>query len=72
MIEISIMYDFLFLRNFKISFPSVLTVYFVLFLREKRKKNLKINLNKFCLHAVARFATHCANRHGALLPRSNV
>ena len=36
------------------------------------RKNLKTNLNKFCLHAVAEFATHCSNRHGALHPRSKV
>ena len=44
-----ISYVFLFLRNFKISFPSVFTVYFGLFLREKRRKNLTINLNNFLL-----------------------
>ena len=42
-------YVFLFLRNFKMSFPSVFTVYFGLFLREKRRKNLTINLNNFLL-----------------------
>ena len=46
-------YVFMFLQNFKISFPSVLTVYFVLFLRENGEKNLTINFNIFCLHAVA-------------------
>ena len=35
--EKNISYVFLFLRNFKISFPSVFTVYFVLFQREKEK-----------------------------------
>ena len=45
----NISYVFLFLRNFKISFPSVFTVYFGLFLTEKRRKNLTINLNKFLL-----------------------
>ena len=31
--------------------------------REKNGgKNLAINLNKFCLHAVAEFPMHCANR----------
>ena len=64
--EKNISYVFLFLRNFKISFPSVFTVHFVLFQREKRRKNLTINLNKFCLHAVAGFTTHCTNRRGAL------
>ena len=49
-------YVFMFLQNFKISFPSVLTVYFVLFFRENGEKTLTINLNKFCLHAVAGFA----------------
>ena len=44
-----ISYVFLFLRNFKISFPSVFTVYFGLFLREKGRKNLTINLNNFLL-----------------------
>ena len=33
---------------------------------------LTTNLNKFCLHAVAGFATVCANRHSALHPRSKV
>ena len=47
--EKNISYVFLFLRNFNISFPSVFTVYFGLFLREKRRKNLTINLNKFLL-----------------------
>ena len=56
----NISYVFLFLRNFKISFPSVFTVYLALFWREKRRQNLTTNLNKFCLHAVAGFATHCA------------
>ena len=46
----NISYVSLFLRNFKISFLSVFTVYFVLFYREK---NLTISLNKFCLHAFA-------------------
>ena len=40
--------------------------------RQTEKKNVKSNLNKFRLHAVAEFATHWANRHGALLPRSKV
>ena len=70
--EKNISYVFLVLRNFKISFPSVFTVYLVLFWREKRRKNLTTNLNKFCLQAVAGFATHCANNHGALHPRSKV
>ena len=56
----NISYVFLFLRNFKISFPSVFTVYLALFWREKRRQNLTTNLNKVCLHAVAGFATHCA------------
>ena len=56
--EKNISYVFLFLGNFKISFPSVFTVYFVLFLRENGGKKLTINLNKFCLHAVAGSATH--------------
>ena len=45
----NISYVFVFLRNFKISFPSVFTVYFGLFLREKGRKNLTINLNNFLL-----------------------
>ena len=68
----NITYVFLLLRTFKISFPSVFTIYLVLFYREKRRKNLTTNLNKFCLHAVAGFATHCANCRGALHPRSKV
>ena len=58
--NISYVFLALFLRNLKISFPSVFTVYFFLFKREKRRKNLTINLNKFCLHAVAGFATDIA------------
>ena len=37
------------------------------FTEKNGEKKLTINLNKFCLHAVAGIATHCANRHGALL-----
>ena len=45
-----ISYLFLFLRNFKISFPSVFTVYLGLFLREKRrKKTLQLTSINFCL-----------------------
>ena len=54
-------YVFLSLRTCKICFPSVFTIYVVLFYREKRRKNLATNFNKFCLHAVAGFATQCAN-----------
>ena len=45
--EKHISYVFLVLRNFKTSFPSVFTVYLVLFQKEKRRKNLTTNLNKF-------------------------
>ena len=38
----NISYVFLFLRNFKISFPSVFAVYLVLFSKEKWRKNLTI------------------------------
>ena len=62
--EKNISYVLLFLRNFKISFPQ-----FLLF---TLRKNLATNLNKFCLHAVPGFATHCANRHVALQTRGKV
>ena len=42
---------------------SVFDVYFVVF---------QSTFNKFCLHAVAEFATYYANRHGALHARYTV
>ena len=42
------------------------------FTEKNGEKKLRINFNKFCLHAVAGIATPCAYRHGALLLRSNV
>ena len=58
----NISYVFLFLCNFKVSFHSVLLFNLFCFREKNGGKNLTINLNKFCLNAVAGFATQCANR----------
>ena len=63
--------SFCFFETSKLVSPQFLL--FTLFcLERKTEKNLTTNLNKFCLHAVAGFATHCTNRHGELHPRSKV
>ena len=51
--EKNILYVFLFSSKRQISFPSVFTVNLVLD-RKTEKKNVTSNLNKFCLHVVAR------------------
>ena len=64
--------NFCFFETSKLVSPQFLLLTLFCFREKNGEKNLTTNLNKFCLHAVARFATHCANRHGALHPRSKV
>ena len=64
--------SFFFFETSKLVSPQFFLFTLFCFREKKRRKNLTTNLNKFCLHAVAGFATHCANRHGALHPRSKV
>ena len=54
--EKNISYVFLFPRNFKISFPSVFTVYLVLFQREKTLQLTSINLVYMRLSDLRRIA----------------
>ena len=58
--------SFCFFETSKLVSPQFLLFTLFCFREKNREKNLTTNLNKFCLHAVAGFATHCANRHGAL------
>ena len=68
----NISYVFLFLRNFKISLPSVLLFTLFSFREKNGEKTLKLTSINFVYMRLPDFATHCANRHGALHPRSLV
>ena len=59
--------SFCFFGTSKLASPQCLLFTLFCFTEKNGEKKLTINLNKFCLHAVAGIATHCANRHGALL-----
>ena len=64
--------SFCFFDISKLVSPQYLLFTLFCFREKNGEKNPATNLNKFCSHAVAGFATHCANRHGALHPRSKV
>ena len=59
--------SFCFFGTSKLVSPQCLLFTLFCFTEKNGEKKLTINLNKLCLHAVAGIATHCANRHGALL-----
>ena len=69
----NISYVFLFLKKTsKLVAPQFLLFTLLCFSEKSKKKNFPVNFQYVCLHAVAGFATHCANHHGALHPVGKV
>jgi len=63
--------SFCFFGTSKLVSPQFLLFTLVCFWEKDGEKTLQLTSINFCWPAVAGFGTHCANRHGALHPRSN-